>query len=99
MVARGKIEIDVGPLAAILIQESLEEQLHADGINRGDFERIANRGVGCRTAPLHEETVPLAVADDVPDDQKISCETQLCNQCEFMPHLRACLVEQVPFGW
>src|SRR3954468_1685650 len=32
LVAAGQVEIDVGPLAAFFTEETLEEQVHADGI-------------------------------------------------------------------
>src|SRR5207249_1756480 len=50
MVARGQVEIDVGPLAALLGEEALEEESHADRVDGGDAERIADRAVGGRTA-------------------------------------------------
>ena len=72
VIAGGQIEIDVGPFAAVLAQEALEEQFHADRIDSGDFKRIADGGVGCRAAPLHQNAVLLAVAHDLPDDEKVA---------------------------
>ena len=46
LIAAGKIEIDVGPLAAFFGEKALKEQIHADGIDGGDAERIANRAIG-----------------------------------------------------
>src|SRR4051812_7425027 len=37
MIAGGKIEIDVGPLAAAFTEETLEEEFHADGVDGGDL--------------------------------------------------------------
>ena len=37
-IAARQIEIDVGPLAALLREEALEQQLHPDRIDGGDAE-------------------------------------------------------------
>src|SRR5690242_8103531 len=42
-VATRQIEIDVGPLAALLGKKSLEQEFHADGIDGGYPERITDR--------------------------------------------------------
>ena len=54
-IAARQIEIDVGPLAALFGQEALEEQLHADRIDRRDAEAVADGAVGRRAAALHED--------------------------------------------
>ncbi len=46
LIPGGQVEVDVGPLAAVLVEKALEEQLHANRIDGGDFERVANGGVG-----------------------------------------------------
>src|SRR5579863_181883 len=89
IVAGGQIEIDVGPLAAALAQETLEEQLHADGIDRGDFERITDGGVGGGSAALHEDAVLTAVADDLPDDEKVAGKAETGDEVELALDLRA----------
>ena len=55
LVARREIEVDVRPLAALLGQKALEEQLHLHRIDGGDAERVADRAVGRGAAPLHED--------------------------------------------
>ena len=98
MIAGGQIEIDVGPLAAVLAEETLEEQLHADRIDGGDFERVADGGVGGRAAALNEDAVMLAVADEVPDDEKVAGEAELGDELEFVLDLRAGFGEEVLLG-
>ena len=82
LVAGWQIEIDVRPLAAVLAEESLEEQFHANWIDGGDFERVADGGVGRRAATLDKNAVLLAVADDVPDDEKVSGKAELGDQLQ-----------------
>ena len=76
----------------------LEEQLHTEGIDCRDFERVADGGVGRRSAPLYKDAVPLAVENDVPDNQEISGKTELGDQLELMLNLGAGLVEQRSLG-
>src|SRR6202044_439073 len=62
---------------------SLEKQIHADGINSGDAERVANGAVGRRTAALDENVVLVAEANHVPNDQEVAFEFQFDDQGEF----------------
>ena len=94
-VFRGQIEIDVRPLVAALAQEALEEQLHADRIDGGNFQRVADGGVGGAAAALHQDVVLLAELDDVPDDEKISGKAQLRDQRKFVLHLLLRALQQV----
>ena len=82
-IAARQIEIDVGPLAALLRQEALEQQLHLDRIDGGDAEAVADGAVGRRPAPLHEDVLLAAVVDDVPDDQEVAGEIELLDQIEL----------------
>ncbi len=79
----GEVEVDVGPLAAVLAEEALEEEVHLDGIDGGDFEGIANSGVGCGTAALDEDVVLFAVADDVPNDEEVAGEAEAGDEGEL----------------
>ena len=60
LVAGGQVEVDVRPLAALLGEEALEEQLHLHRIDGGDAERVADGAVGRRAAALHEDLLALA---------------------------------------
>ena len=51
LIAARKIEIDVGPFAALFGKESLEQQFHAYRIDGGDFQRITDGAVGGRPRP------------------------------------------------
>ena len=88
-IAARQIEIDVGPLAALFGQEALEEQLHADRIDRGDAEAVAHGAVGRRPAPLHEDVLLPAEIDDVPDDEEVAGELELLDEIELARDLRA----------
>src|SRR5580704_15154015 len=94
LIARGKIEINVGPFTTVFAQKPLEEQFHANGINSSNLECVADSRVGRGTSSLHEETALLAVANDFPDNQKIAGKAEPFDECQFMPNLRTCLVEE-----
>ena len=79
LIAAGKIEIDVGPFAALFGKESLEEQIHAHRIHGGDSQRIADRAIGRRAAALHQNILFAAEANDVPNDQEIAGEIEFFN--------------------
>ncbi len=87
--ARRQIEIDVGPLAALLREEALEEQTHGDGIDRGDAERVTHGAVGRRAAPLRQDPLLLREARDVVDDQEVAGESQLLDHAQLVLELAA----------
>src|SRR5262249_43586349 len=97
VIAGGKIEVDVGPLAAVLAEEPFEEKLHADRVDGRNLQRVADGGVGSRAAARYQKSVRLAVANDAPHDQERSSESQLFNEGKLVSNLCASLVEQVFF--
>ena len=89
-VAAGQIDIDIRPLAALFAEEALEEKVHAHGVHRGDFQRVADRAVGGAAAALRQDIVLLAEAHDVPNDEEVAGQFQLLNHRQFAFHLQAC---------
>ncbi len=89
LIAAGEVEIDVGPLAALFGEKALEEQFHADGVDSGDAERVADGAVGGGTAALDEDVLLAAEADDVPDDEEVAGEVEFLDECEFAFDLAA----------
>ena len=65
LLAAQHIKVYVGPLVAIFAQETLEEQVHADRINRGYLQHTTDYGVRGAAASLNENAVALAVTDEV----------------------------------
>src|SRR5207247_10097841 len=86
-IAGGQVEVDVGPLAALLGEEALEEEAHADRVDRRDAERVADRAVGGRAAPLAEDASLAAEADDVPHDQEVAGEVETLDHAELVREL------------
>src|SRR5581483_6325424 len=98
LIAAGEIDINVGPLAALFGKEPFEEEIHADRIDGGDAERIADRAVGCGTAPLGKNLLLVTETDYVPDDKEVSGEIEFGNEGQFALDLAAGAVAQVRLG-
>ena len=56
IISARKVEINIRPLAALFRKKALKQQLHADWVDRGDTERIANSAIGCGTPALHQNS-------------------------------------------
>src|SRR6266404_7556116 len=91
--AAGKIEIDIGPAFAALIQEPFENQIVAYRIDRRDPKTITNRAVRRTAAALHHDVVLAAEIHNVPDNQKIAGKPELADKRKFFfeltSHFRA----------
>src|SRR6516165_8744820 len=89
LLAAGKVDIDIGPFAALFRKEAFKQQLHADRVDRGDFERVTHGAVGGRAAALRQDAVLLTEAHDVPHDQEIAGQLQLFDQRQLVLDLLA----------
>src|SRR5437870_3305129 len=95
LVAAREIEIDVRPrlvpgrVGALFGEEALEEQVHLHRIDGGDPERVADRAVGRRAAPLHEHVLAPAEQDDVVDDEEVPGEAEPGDERQLPLELRA----------
>ena len=72
IVAARQIQIDIRHLAAFFGQKALKQQVHANRIHRRDSQRITDRAVGSRAASLHQNIIPPAEIDNVPDNQEVT---------------------------
>ena len=88
--AAGQVEIDVRPLAALLGEKALEEQVHSNRIDGGDAERVADHAVGRRAAPLHQNALAPAELHDVPDDEEVAGESELGDERQLALCLLLC---------
>ena len=80
LLARGQVDVDVGPLAALLREEALEEQLHGDGVDGGDAQGVTHGAVGRGAAPLGEDALLAREAGDVVDDEEVAGQVELLDQ-------------------
>ncbi len=82
-----EIDIDVRRLVALLRDEALEEQLRPDGIDGGDVEHVAHRGIGRRPSPLTQNVTRARKVDDGVDGEKIRRVAKRFDQPQLMPQL------------
>ena len=87
--ARGQVEVDVGPLAALLREEALEEQLHADRVDGGDAQGVTHSAVGGGAAALGEDVLLRREARDVVDDEEVARQVELLDHGELALELGA----------
>ena len=83
LIAAGEIEIDVGHFAALLREKTFEEEFHADRVNGGDAEGVANGAIGSGAAALHENLLAAAEINEIPNDEEVAREFELFNHGEF----------------
>ena len=95
-IAARQIEIDVRPAFAAFAQETLEDEMVAHRIDRGDAETKTDRAVRRAAAALHHDVVLAAEIDDVPDDQKIAGEPELLDERQFF--IQLCLHRRADRG-
>ena len=88
-VAARQVEVDVRPLAALLGEEALEEQLHPDGVDGGDAEAVADGAVRGRAAALHEDALAPAEVHEVPDDEEVAGQLELADERQLPLDLAA----------
>ena len=75
----GKVEVDVGRILALGIEEALEEEPGAEGLDVGDAETVAHDRVGHRAAAA----VGGAVLHDVLHHQEVVGEALLADDAEL----------------
>ncbi len=87
-----EIDIDIRRLVAFAGDEALEQQRRARRIDLGDSQRVADRRVGRRAAPLAQDVLPPREVDDVMHGEEIVLVAELIDQCELVVDLRGRLL-------
>ena len=72
-----------GSLRSLLMKRS-NSMLMRDGIDLGDAERVADRGVGGRAAALAQDVVAPREGDDVVDGEEVGLVVELGDQRELV---------------
>ena len=67
-----EIDIDIGGLVAFPGDEPFEKRVDDIRPDIGDFQAIANNGIGGRAAPLTQNILRSGIFDDVVDGQEIT---------------------------
>ena len=79
-----EVDIDVRRLVAFPGDESLEQHVHARGVDFGDAERVAHHGVRRRAAPLAEDRLAAGEAHQVVDGEEIGLVAELGDERKFV---------------
>ena len=79
-----EIDVDVRRLATVGGDEALEQEIDAGGIDLGDAEAVAHRGIRRRAAALAQDLLRPGEADDVVDGEEIRRVIERGDQREFV---------------
>jgi hypothetical protein len=82
------VEIDIRRLCALPAQKTLEEQVHAHRINRGDAQAIADHAVCGAAPPLAEDVMRPTVLNDLVHREKVAAVIEITDELEFVADLR-----------
>ena len=93
-----EIDVDVGRLAPLRRDETLEQEIGAVGIDLGDAEAKADGGIGGRAAALAEDALRARVAHDVVDGEEVGRVGELRDQRQFVLDAQAHLGRQAAAG-
>ena len=84
-----EIDVDIRRLVALGRDEALEQQVDLAGIDGGDAEAVADRGIGRRAAALAQDSLPAAgVTHDIVHRQEIGRVAELPDQRQLVHHGR-----------
>ena len=82
-----EVDVDVGHLHALAVEEALEDEPVAERLDVGDAEHVAHqRSGGAAAAGTDANAVAARRADQVPHDQEVRRETGLTDDVEL--HVR-----------
>ena len=93
-----EIDVDVGRLAPLRRDEALEQQIGAVGIDLGDAEAEAHRGIGGRAAALAQDALAARVAHDVVHGEEVGRVLQLRDQRAARASMLARTLSGTPCG-
>ena len=83
-VAGVEVHVDVGHLLAARVQEALEQQVVADGVDVGDAQAV--RDARARRAPppgTHADPTRAGVTEEVPHDQEVGGEAHRLDDAQL----------------
>ena len=87
-----EIHVDVGQLVerhAVLVEETAEVEIEADGADAADAQAIAGERIGGAAARDPFDAAPAAFLQEVPHDQEIFLVADLGDDGQFLLELRS----------
>ncbi len=84
-----EVDVDIRRFIALHADEAFEQQAHPHRVDGRNLQRVAHRGIGCRSSPLAQNAALSGEPNDVPDRQKISWEIELLDQLQLPLYLKS----------
>ena len=84
---RGEVDVHVRVGRAALVDEALEEQLVADGVDAGDAQRVGHDRIARAAPTLRGDAALAAEAHEVPADEEELGEAGALDDLELVGHL------------
>src|SRR2546426_7960267 len=88
-----EVEVNVGAIAALLVEEPLEVEAPAQRADARDAQAVGDDRARRRAARHRRDPAPPRLLDDVPDEQKVWREAPLLDDFQFVreprEHLRS----------
>ena len=79
-----EVDVDVGRLGAIGVEEPLEEQVVLERADVAELEHVADEGAAGRAAGQRGDASLAGVADEVPDDQEVRGEPHPVDDAQLV---------------
>src|SRR5439155_10351432 len=79
-----EIDIDIGRLAAVRIEEALEEQVVFERIDVAELEHVADERAARRAAGAGRNALADRETDEIPDDEKVAGEAHAADDVQLM---------------
>ena len=88
-----EVHVDIRHGNALRVQEALEEELVAQGIQHGDAQGVGHDGTGAAAAAgAHHDAVGFGPVDEVPDDEEVVHIAHFFDDAELVFQTRIGLV-------
>ena len=79
-----EVDVDVGRLGAIGVEEPLEQEVVLDRADVAQVQDVADQGAAGRPARRGRDAALASVADEVPDDQEIRGEAHALDDAQLV---------------
>ena len=83
--ARHEVQVGVGQVKALGVDEALEQEVEANGVNVSDADQVSDERTADRTATrADDDAVLLGPHHQVLDQQEVACEAHLLQNRQFV---------------
>ena len=79
----GNIDVDIGRIDSLGVQEALKQQPVADGVDIGNLQQVRHQRARCRAARDAGDAIRASVPDKVAHDQEVTREPHLFDDTQL----------------